>query len=113
MDDIDNNLPQQPAPAAANGTGDGEKRSPWHPTCGKEYPAGDRTGHCASCCETFYGSETFDSHRRGEPGPERHCINPAAEGGLWRMDDRGRWHYGERLTSEQLARLVGSRGGVE
>lgn len=89
------------------------KKAPWDPACGKEFPAGDKTGHCGTCCETFYGLAAFELHRQGEHGVDRHCIIPGDVGGLWWADDRKRWHYGERLAPEALARLVGSRGAAE
>ena len=89
-----------------------------HPKCGKQFPNGNRAGHCAACCETFIGLAAFEAHRVGEHGTGRRCeMKPyvshrrAAPGGLvittfghW-QDDNGYWHYGEKLTAEQKAEL--------
>lgn len=87
-----------------------DKTAPWCPKCGIEYPAGEKTGHCGACHQTFYGLQAFESHRQGPHGtPERQCVDPALVGELWWQDDKDRWHFGERLTSEQKATLWGGR----
>lgn len=82
-----------------------------HPKCGKRFPSGSRAGHCAACCETFIGTAAFEAHRVGEHGtPERRCLTPETETAsdgtkpFW-QDDRGYWHFGERLTDEQKAKM--------
>lgn len=75
-----------------------------HPACGKRFPAGDRTGHCSQCHETFYGLTAFDRHQRSQAGRVR-CLIPTTNSEEWRLDAEGRWHYGERMTTEQAAAL--------
>lgn len=81
---------------------------PYCPHCSKHYPAGDKTGHCATCHETFYGLAAFENHRRGPHGPERHCITPGIDDKLdWWLDDRQRWHLGQKLTPEESRKIWG------
>lgn len=92
---------------------------PVHPECGKTFPAGERAGHCAICCETFIGNTSFEAHRVGEHGtPERRCelqpyetIDPEtlyARYGHW-ADDKGHYRYGRKLTREESAALFANR----
>ncbi|NMR29937.1 FDXHR family putative zinc-binding protein [Crystallibacter degradans] len=81
--------------------------NPHHPKCGKTFPGGTQHGHCGECCETFSGLAAFESHRVGSHSENtRRCLNPAAEVAtdgtkpFW-QDDRGYWHFGERMTDEQ------------
>lgn len=77
-----------------------------HPKCGKRFPGTVRFGHCSVCCETFVGLGAFEAHRVGEHGVDRRCVDlPNTE--LFRQDDKGFWHYGERLTEEQCEKLWG------
>ncbi|GAA3705848.1 hypothetical protein GCM10023081_47070 [Arthrobacter ginkgonis] len=91
-----------------------------HPKCGKTFPGGERTGHCGACCETFIGLISFEAHRVGEHGtPDRRCeLKPYISHrkeyphttlfGHW-PDERGFWHFGEKLTDEQKATVFGGR----
>lgn len=88
-----------------------------HPACGKQFPNGPRAGHCAACCATFVGLGAFEAHRVGEHGVDRRCQLQPYEGtteegkpkfGHW-QDDKGYWHYGERLTKEQREKLWGNK----
>lgn len=80
-----------------------------HPKCGNRFPAGDRTGHCASCCESFYGLAAFDQHQSAADGRVS-CSLPSTDGGKWWLDDSDRWHYGEKMSEEDKARIwPGSR----
>ena len=80
------------------------------PRCTKHYPAGDKTGHCAVCHETFYGLAAFETHRQGAHGPQRHCVKPGLDPRMdyW-QDDKQRWHLGKQLTPEETARIWGNR----
>ncbi|GAB3621137.1 hypothetical protein GCM10027417_23980 [Glutamicibacter endophyticus] len=81
---------------------------PYCPRCNKHFPAGDRTGHCGQCHETFYGLASFENHRRGAHGTNRHCILPGTDQSLdWWKDDRQRWHLGQQLTPEQTRQIWG------
>lgn len=83
---------------------------PVHPKCNSTFPPGDRTGHCAACCRTFYGENGFEAHRRGKHGESRHCIDPFTDDKhTWRQDGQGRWRLGEQLTDEAKARIWGER----
>lgn len=79
-----------------------------HPKCGKRFAAGDRTGHCGACCESFFGLAAFDAHLvRGAD----HCVTcsaPSADGGEWHRDSAGRWHIGEPMSAAAVARLRGA-----
>jgi len=77
-----------------------------HPKCGKRYPTGDRTGHCANCCQTFYGLSAFDRHQSVQQGRVS-CSMPSTDSGEWRLDDADRWHFGERMSPEQAAAAWG------
>lgn len=88
-----------------------------HPKCGKRFPGTVRFGHCSVCCETFVGLGAFEAHRVGEHGVDRRCeLKPYRSYtkeyphtevfGHW-QDDKGFWHYGERLTPEQREKLWG------
>ena len=79
------------------------------------------TGQCSACMEVFYGENAFDSHRRGD-GSDRHCVDPAnpplrkdGKPEQWWMDEKGRWHVGQRMDDEARARLQVSsaRAGAE
>lgn len=88
--------------------------NPYHPPCGKSYPAGNQAGHCAKCCETFIGQTAFDMHRVGLPGSaERHCeIQPYETTGKhgkpayghW-QDDKGYFHYGRKADEAEKERM--------
>lgn len=74
-----------------------------HGACGKTWnQKGNRSGHCGGCHQTFYGVSTFDKHRR-----DNKCLDPALLKGPWWIDEDSQWHYGERLTDEQKARIWG------
>ena len=74
---------------------------PTHPKCGKQFPNGNRAGHCAACCETFIGLTAFEAHRVGEHGTDRRCeLQPKH----W-QDENGYWHHGDKLTEEQKAQM--------
>jgi hypothetical protein len=82
-----------------------------HPECGTRFPASERTGHCGNCCRTFYGLAAFDQHQSVTDGSVR-CSDPSAdtvtakgEPKPWWLDDKDRWHYGERLTEEQKQKM--------
>ncbi|MCX2747172.1 hypothetical protein OOZ51_05000 [Arthrobacter sp. MI7-26] len=78
-----------------------------HPKCGKRFASGDRTGHCAACCETFYGLAAFDQHLiRADHRVS--CSVPTADGGEWHLDSAGRWHIGEPMSAAAVARLRGA-----
>lgn len=88
---------------------------PKHPKCGKNFPTGERAGHCDTCCETFIGLSSFEAHRTGAHGtPDRRCeILPYENGhteagkpiyGHWE-DERGYWRYGRKLTPEETKAL--------
>ena len=70
-----------------------------HPKCGKTYTNNNTVGHCAACCETFFGLRAFDKHRRGA------MCNVTNDALFW-LDDRGRWHWGERMSDEDKARVI-------
>lgn len=78
-----------------------------HPACGKRFPPGDRTGHGSGCCATLYGLAAFDRHQSRHDDRVR-CSMPSTDSGEWRLDQEGRWHYGERMTPEQAAALWGA-----
>jgi len=86
---------------------------PWHPRCGKRFPAGSRAGHCAVCCGTFIGLSAYDAHlSRDESGAYIH-LDPAtlptdAPKNDWWADESGHWHKGARLTDEQKAQMFGA-----
>lgn len=65
--------------AAAAGTKDPATLPHLHARCGARW-SGSITAHCASCCETFTGVSTFDTHRDGRPGDNRYpagqCYYP-------------------------------------
>lgn len=72
------------------------------------------TGQCALCGEVFYGEKAFSLHQTLRHG----CIDPATpppgRDGTpqpWRLDSRGRWHYGEPMSDEQKARARARRKG--
>lgn len=49
-----------------------------HPKCGKTIvQRGNKTGHCAKCCETFEGLSLFDAHQRVVAGGRIECLPPA------------------------------------
>lgn len=49
-----------------------------HPKCGKSWrQRGNRTGHCAKCCETFQGIALFDQHQIIQPDGSVICRDPA------------------------------------
>lgn len=74
-----------------------------HGQCGKTWlQKGNKSGHCSGCHVTFYGSTTFDRHRRNGT-----CLDPNTLDGPWWTDDDGQWHYGERLTDEQKKEMWG------
>ena len=50
-----------------------------HHQCGKTW-SGFRREHCPACHETFNSTFAADRHRRGEFGPDRHCVAPAEAG---------------------------------
>lgn len=87
---------------------------PFHPKCGKRFPAGTQAGHCATCCETFIGQASFDAHRVGAHGTaERRCELQPYESrgqsgntvyGHW-QDANGYWKLGRQLSSEEFANL--------
>lgn len=70
-----------------------------HPKCGKRWTNNDTVGHCSACCETFYGLKAFEKHRRGGS-----CFSRADK--LFWQDDKERWHYGERMSDEDKARVI-------
>lgn len=69
----------------------------YHPRCNKSWPNSDTVGHCAACCETFYGLEAFDKHRRGG-------VCKTSDAKFW-QDDKGWWHHGKRMSEEQREKL--------
>ncbi len=71
-----------------------------HPPCGATW-TGQRTEHCAVCCQSFAGTEPGDAHRTG-PFGDRSCLTPneMAAGGMWR-DDCGVWHGRISKTGQQ------------
>lgn len=88
-----------------------------HPKCGKQFPNSSRAGHCSGCCETFIGLASFENHRTGDHATGRSCqIKPYTSYhteyphtivfGHW-QDDDGYWHFGEKLTTEQKAKMWG------
>lgn len=76
-----------------------------HLKCGKRYPNGDRTGHCAKCCESFFGSGAFDRHFYYDDAGEFTCRDMGTLGAPWRLDTEGRWRHGEEMDAEAKARL--------
>jgi hypothetical protein len=49
-----------------------------HPKCGKRITQrGNRTGHCAKCCETFEGLALFDLHQKLLPSGQVECLHPS------------------------------------
>lgn len=49
-----------------------------HPKCGKRIVQhGNRSGHCAKCCETFEGLALFDLHQKLLPSGQVECLDPA------------------------------------
>lgn len=63
-----------------------------HPKCGKKIlNRGNKTGHCAKCCETFYGITAFDKHQRMNPDGSVTCLDPASLGFVLQSDDH--WHF--------------------
>lgn len=76
----------------------------YHPKCDSRFwAAGNRSGHCAQCCDTYYGITAFDKHQRLVDGK----VVCARTGPLWWQDDKGSWHHGERLTEEKKRELWG------
>ena len=75
-----------------------------HPKCGKQFPANNTHGHCASCHETFVGLAAFDAHWLGT-SDDRQCWPPEDLKGQWWRDDHGYWHKGPKLTEEQKATI--------
>jgi hypothetical protein len=43
--------------------------------CGRNYPTGERGGHCTNCHQSFTSDSAFELHRTG-PHP-RTCLTPA------------------------------------
>jgi hypothetical protein len=74
-----------------------------HPKCGKRFPSGARHSHCAACCESFYGNTAIEKHRVGAHGVDRRCELQELH---W-QDDKGYWHFGEKLTDEQKEEIWG------
>lgn len=73
-----------------------------HGACGKTWEqAGNKSGHCSGCHETFYGLTAFDAHRKHGV-----CL-PQPYPGAWWVDDDGQHHRGERMTAEQIAERWG------
>lgn len=68
-----------------------------HPKCGKSWrQRGNRTGHCARCCETLEGLTLFDAHQRLRADGRVECVDPATlkdHGQLLRLVD-GTWRGG-------------------
>lgn len=76
-----------------------------HPKCGQRFADSERTGHCATCCQTFFGLAAFDQHlNRDETGEYWHTV-PNNGVDKWWLDDKGRWHHGEKMTDEQKIAL--------
>jgi hypothetical protein len=50
-----------------------------HGECGKTW-TGLRRAHCPACHETFNSDSAAEKHRKGKPGPDRHCLPPASAG---------------------------------
>lgn len=60
-----------------------------HPKCGKTWAQrGNRTGHCAKCCETFEGLTLFDAHQR-----------VADDGSVTRLDPATMTFHGKPLRN--------------
>lgn len=80
-----------------------------HPPCGRSWnQAGNRSGHCGHCHETFYGITAFDKHYTlsDNDGPML-CREPVEVEDKWWSDDDGQWHVGRRLSEEEKARIWG------
>lgn len=76
-----------------------------HPKCGERFPDSNLTGHCASCCQSFFGLGAFDKHlSRDEAGNYIHLTpNDGVEN--WWQDEKQRWHHGPRISEEQKQQL--------
>jgi hypothetical protein len=85
----------------------------YHPKCGKRFGNSDNIGHCAVCCETFFGPTAFDDHlsRDGE-GKYLHLDPSTTEDHKWWLDRFGYWHHSERLSEEQTAALIAVRARI-
>ena len=82
-----------------------------HGSCGKSWmQAGNMSGHCSACHETYYGVSAFDAHQRlvdDEIVCERPAANSKGKPIEWWADEDGQWHLGRRLTAEEKQRIWG------
>lgn len=75
-----------------------------HGACGRTWTQrGERTSHCAGCCETYATLSLFDAHRIG-PWSDRRCVIPD---GLV-QDDEGVWWTPEGLANNVRQRVAGA-----
>ena len=76
-----------------------------HGACGKSWnQAGNKSGHCSNCHETYYGTTAFDAHQK-LVADQIVCERR----GEWWQDDDGQWHKGRRLTAEEKKKIWGTR----
>lgn len=75
-----------------------------HPKCGERFADSERTGHCGTCCQTFYGLAAYDKHLVREGGRYWHTV-PNDGVDSWWKDEKQRWHHGPRMSEEQKQQL--------
>lgn len=64
-----------------------------HGECGARW-TGLRTSHCGACHRTFGSDSGAEKHRKGKPGIDRHCVDPATVGLVPRETAYGTvWRY--------------------
>ena len=76
-----------------------------HPKCGQRFADSERTGHCGTCCQTFFGLAAFDKHLVRENGRYWHTVPEDNEVSEWYLDEKQRWHHGPRMSDEQKQQL--------